>query len=136
MGFMKNRKTLFVWEGVTYYLPPAVIDDVLSSVKATAPAGSSICFDYASLSLEAMNEDNVKKLREMMKSRYSSEPTQFGIREGHTESFLLDRGYRIILHLTAAEMEKRYLSLSDGSLAGKIPPLFCFAHAEVFGKTN
>lgn len=136
MGFMKNRKTLFVWEGVTYYLPPAVIDDVLNSLKANAPAGSSVCFDYASLSTKAMKNDNVKKLSEQMKSRYSSEPTQFGIRGGKTESFLLDRGYRILLHLTAAEMEKRYLSLSDGSLAGKIPPLFSFVHAEVSGKVN
>lgn len=131
MGFMKTRKTLFVWEGVTYYLPPAVIDDVLSSLKAIAPAGSSICFDYASLSLKALNDDNVKRLRELMKSRHSDEPTMFGIREGNTESFLLDRGYRIILHLTASEMGKKYLCLRDGSPAGKIPPLFCFVHAEV-----
>jgi len=130
MGFMKNRKTLFVWEGVTYYLPPHVIDDVLSSVKANAPAGSSICFDYASLSIEALNEDNVKKLRERMQSRHSAEPTKFGIRKGNTESFLLDRGYRIIMHLTASEMEKKYLSLRDGSSAGKVLPLFCFVHAE------
>jgi len=136
MGFAKDKRTLFVWEGVTYYLPPAVIDKVLDSVKENAPAGSTICFDYASLSPEAMNNDHVKKLREKMKSKYASEPTQFGIREGKTESFLLDRGYRIILHLTAADMEKRYLSLSDGALAGKVPPLFCFVHAEVSGTVD
>jgi methyltransferase (TIGR00027 family) len=136
MGFMNNRKTLFVWEGVTYYLPPAVIDEVLSSVKDGAPAGSSICFDYACLSAEAMSDDHVKKLRELMRSRYPSEPTRFGIHEGKTESFLLDRGYRTILHLTADEMGKKYLSLRDGSSAGKIPPLFCFVHAEVSGKAD
>jgi|GEM_PF-3680661 hypothetical protein len=46
------------------------------------------------------------------------------------ESFLLDRGYRIIMHLTASEMEKKYLSLRDGFSVGKVLPLFCFVHAE------
>jgi methyltransferase (TIGR00027 family) len=131
-GFRKDKRTLFVWEGVTYYLPPEVIDEVLSSVKATAPAGSSICFDYAALSVEALNDDSVKKLRERMKSRHAGEPTKFGIRKGNTASFLLDRGYRIMTHLTASEMEKKYLRLRDGSSAGKVPPLFCFVHAEIF----
>ena len=130
-GFIKSRQALFVWEGVTYYLPARVIDDSLSNVKANSPAGSSICFDYASLSPELQNDQSVQKLREMMRSNYPGEPTFFGIRKGNIGSFLSERGYEIITHLTSTEIETKYLSLNDGSSAGKMLPLFCFVHALV-----
>jgi len=130
-GFIKSKLSLFVWEGVTYYLPAEVIDDMLSTVKMNSPAGSSICFDYASLSPESVNDHNVKKVREMMKSNYPGEPTYFGIQEGYIESFLSERGYKIIEHLTRDKIERKYLSLNDGSSAGKLLALFCFVHALV-----
>ena len=130
-GFLKSRQALFVWEGVTYYLPARVIDDTMSTVKANSPAGSSICFDYASLSPELQDNHSVKKLREMMRSNYPGEPTYFGIQKGNIGSFLSERGYKIITHLTSNEIETKYLSLNDGSSVGKMLALFCFVHALV-----
>ncbi len=130
-GFIKNRQVLFVWEGVTYYLSAKVIDDTLSTIKMNSPVGSSICFDYASLSPELQNDHRVKKVREMMKSNYPGEPTHFGIQKGNIGSFLLERGYKIIEHLAQNEIERKYLSLNDGSSAGKLLALFCFVHALV-----
>jgi len=130
-GFIKSKQVLFVWEGVTYYLSAKVIDETLSTVKMNSPAGSSICFDYASLSPESLNDLNVQKLKEMMRSNYPAEPTNFGIQEGNIESFLLERGYKIITHLMQNEIESKYLSLNDGSSAGKLLALFCFVHALV-----
>jgi methyltransferase (TIGR00027 family) len=130
-GFIKSNQVLFVWEGVTYYLTAEVIDDTLSTVKMNAPVGSSICFDYASLSPELQNDHSVKKLREMMRSNYPGEPTHFGIQEGYIGTFLLERGYKIIAHLAQNEIETKYLSLNDGSSAGKLLALFCFVHALV-----
>jgi len=124
-GFNRNKLALYVWEGVTYYLPAKVVDDTLSVIMTNSPAGSFICFDYASHSPELSNDETVKKIREHMKSRYSNEPTQFGIRTGETESFLSTRGYTIIEHLNSKDMEKNYLTLRDGSTAGKVPALFC-----------
>lgn len=130
-GFIKSRQALFVWEGVTYYLPARVIDDTLRTVKANSTACSSICFDYASLSPELQNDDSVKRVREMMRSNYPGEPTFFGIQKGNIGPFLSERGYEIITHLTSNEIETKYLSLNDGSSAGKMLPLFCFVHASV-----
>src|SRR5450631_247919 len=45
-GFAPGRKTLFLWEGVSYYLPQAAVDRVLGFAASCAP-GSSIMFDYA-----------------------------------------------------------------------------------------
>ena len=130
-GFVKSRQVLFVWEGVTYYLPAKVIDNTLSTVKTNSPAGSSICFDYASLSPELQGDQRVQKVREMMRSNYPGEPTHFGILKGNIGSFLSERGYEIITHLTSNEIETKYLSLNDGSSAGKLLPIFCFVHALV-----
>jgi methyltransferase (TIGR00027 family) len=132
-GFNKDQRALFIWEGVTYYLSAEIVDDTLSFVRSNSPTGSSICFDYASLSPEALNENGVKKLRELMKSDHPAEPTRFGIQQGKLESFLSKRGYEIVEHLTPREMERKYLTLHDGSSVGKLPPLFCLVHAMVSG---
>ena len=68
-------------------------------------------------------------LREHMKSRYSAEPTKFGIPQGRLDAFLAEHGYVIIQHLSSSEMETRYLTLRDGSTAGKVPALFSLVHA-------
>ncbi len=129
-GFSRSLKTLFVWEGVSYYLDTKVVDEVLSSVKSNSAPGSSICFDYASLSLAALKDHRVMTLRDHMKSAHPAEPTKFGVKAGEIESFLLERGYKIVGHCTAGEMERRYLSLSSPA-AGTIPSVFSFAQAEV-----
>jgi methyltransferase (TIGR00027 family) len=130
-GFDRNQKTLFVWEGVTYYLSSGTVDDTLNSIKSISPAGSSVCFDYAALSSNALNEEGVIQVRGILKMDHSAEPTRFGIPAGTIESFLSKRGYAIKEHLTSDEIEKRYLVLRDGSTAGKLPGLLCFACSSV-----
>ena len=95
---------------------------------------SSICFDYASLSDEALNEDGAKELRKHMQSRYSNEPTRFGIRDGKIEAFLAERGFEIIEHLTAAKMNEKYLSMGGCSDVDRVPSLFCLVYAAVIGE--
>lgn len=130
-GFDRKKKTLFVWEGVTYYLPAKVVDDTLSIVRSHSPAGSLICFDYASQSPEISNDEGARRIRESMKTHYPNEPTQFGIKEGEIGSFLSSRGYRIIDYLDSSDMERTYLTLHDGSPAGTVPVLFRLVLASV-----
>jgi methyltransferase (TIGR00027 family) len=133
-GYCRDERTFFVWEGVTYYLSPQAVDDTLSFIRANSPPGSSICFDYAALSREALSEDGAQKLRERLKTDHPGEPTKFGIREGGLEAFLSERGYLIVEHLTPGEMEEKYLTLGDRSSAGRPPALFRLVHATVAGR--
>jgi methyltransferase (TIGR00027 family) len=130
-GFNRDQKSLFVWEGVTYYLTAEAVDATLNFIRSNSSTGSYVCFDYASLSAEAFNDGGVQKIRQRMKSRYASEPTRFGITQGKLDSFLSERGYSVVDHLTANDMQLRYLTLRDGSSIGKVPPLFCFVQASV-----
>jgi methyltransferase (TIGR00027 family) len=133
-GFSQEKKTLFIWEGVTYYLSAEVVDNMLAFVSSNFPSGSSIAFDYASLSGEALNEDGAKELRKHMQARYSNEPIKFGIQAGKIGAFLAERGFEVIEHLTAADMNEKYLSIGGYSDIGKVPSLFCLVYATVIGK--
>jgi len=127
--FARDERALFVWEGVTYYLPSKAVDETLGAVRAASLAGSSICFDYASLSTEALSEEGIKKLRELMKSDHPAEPTKFGIPQGKLTEFLATRGYEVLENLGPSEMQAKYLTLRDGSTIGNPPSLFSLVHA-------
>ena len=132
-GYKKNQKNLFIWEGVTYYLLPKAVDDTLSFIKSTSSVGSTVCFDYSAFWPEMTNAYGVKELVESMRTNNPGEPARFMIERGKIEPFLSDRGYNIIDHLTAEDMERKFLTLHDGSLAGKVVGFFCFAHAAISG---
>ncbi len=130
-GFSIEKRALFVWEGVTYYLPAEAVDRVLKAVRSVSVEGSSICFDFASLSREALDDESIKKLREQMKAALAAEPTRFGIPAGELEGFLSDRGFNIMEVLDSSALEARYLTIEDGSVPGKVPALFSIVHAAI-----
>ncbi len=130
-GFSREERALFVWEGVTYYLSAEAVDGVLAAVRSVSLTGSSICFDFASLSREALGEESIKKLREQMKTTQAAEPAKFGIPKGALEGFLSARGFSILEALGPSDLEARYLTLKDGSVLGKVPALFSLVHAAV-----
>jgi methyltransferase (TIGR00027 family) len=132
-GYGNGQTNLFIWEGVSYYLSSKEVDDILSFIKKSSAINSTVCFDYATFWPEMMDAHGVKELIETMKKKYSGETTKFGIERGKMKSFLAERGFKIIDHMTAEEMERKYLMLRDGSLAGKVIGIFCFAHASVSG---
>jgi O-methyltransferase involved in polyketide biosynthesis len=67
-----------------------------------------------------------------MQSQHSNEPTRFGIRTGQIETFLARKGFKVIDHITAAEMNSKFLSKAGYSDVGYVPGLFCLVEAEHF----
>jgi methyltransferase (TIGR00027 family) len=130
-GYDSREETLYVWEGVTFYLSAAVVDQTLSLIKLHSTAGSTICFDCSELSPNSMDEYGVRELVESMKLHHAGEAVLFGIQKGGLESFLSERGYVIKEYLNVSDMERKYLTREDGSLAGRVTALFCFVLAEV-----
>ena len=130
-GFSEFKPAVFIWEGVTYYLSSEVIDSTLSSIGALSATGSMICFDFASLSMEAFNQKEVRQLREKMKTNHPAEQTHFGIPQGTLARFLDERGFKLVECVSPSEMEARYLTLRDGTVIGSVPSLFSLAQAIV-----
>ena len=129
--FQREDHTLFIWEGVSYYLSRKAVDQTLAAVSAISPAGSLIAFDYAAISPTTLSDPGVQQFRKMMRTRHAGEPAGFGIPTGQIETFLNQRGFQLLDHLTAAEMNEKYLASEHDAANGGVPPLFCLALAEV-----
>jgi methyltransferase (TIGR00027 family) len=130
-GYRPDRKTLFIWEGVCYYLPPQTVDETLRFVREHAPAGSILCFDYMLAASDLAGRYGAQQSRAAMETMYTDEPLQFDLAEAQVPAFLAARGYTLAEHLTAEDMEARYLTLSDGTLAGRVLGLFGLVRATV-----
>jgi methyltransferase (TIGR00027 family) len=132
-GYAEDQQTLFIWEGVSYYLPPETVDEVLRFIRGHSPAGSILGMDY--MLAPAGDEDRfgAAQSRAAMKAMYTFEPLYFDLAGEGVESFLAERGFEVVEHLTTAMMEERYLTLPDGSLAGRSLDLFGLVKAVVMG---
>jgi methyltransferase (TIGR00027 family) len=130
-GFDKEQKTLYIWEGVTYYLPAEAIDGMLGFIRENSPPGSTVCFDYYSTFPGIDEAYGAKEHREFMRTHSPGERIQFSIEREHLGSFLSERGFALIEHLTPEEIQKRYLTLKDGSSAGKTSAGICYVRATV-----
>jgi len=130
-GYENNEKTLFIWEGVSYYLEPDSVDATLEFVKYSSHNESVIAFDYA-ISISEENINNyygVKEFAQTWRKHRSNELFRFAIDEGRIESFLEQRGLKIVTHLDNKEIEKTFLLNENGSLIGQITGSFRFAMA-------
>ncbi len=133
-GFSAGKKSLFIWEGVTYYLTSDAVDHLLAFVNSHSPMGSSIAFDYAALSDQALNEAGARELRQHLQARHSGEPIKFAIPAATIGPFLRRRGFEILEHVSASEMNKRYLAAGRYPELNEVPSLLCLVHAKVIGK--
>lgn len=129
-GYDNHEKTLFLWEGVSYYLESESVDATLKFVSHSSHNESVIALDYAiSISEENINYYGVKEFFQTMKKHHANEELMFAINEGKIESFLEQRGLKLVNHLGNKEIEKTFLLNENGSLKGQITGSFRFALA-------
>jgi methyltransferase (TIGR00027 family) len=129
--YQKNRKTFFIWEGVTYYLSSEAFYKTLKMIKEIAVPGSMLFFDYMLYSEERHTRPDIKDALGRMKALYKAESVGFMVNEGEIQKILEENGFTIKEEMMTAEMEQRYLLLNNGSLSGRIIDLFSFVTAEV-----
>ncbi len=114
-GLNKNLRTLFIWEGVMYYLPAEAVDKTLKAIKANSIDGSLLCLDYMTEKLDSPN---------------SGEPFLSWIDKRDIKAFLEDRGFRILDHVDSEEMIRRFLTLPDGTIAEQPFSRLCLVLAQ------
>lgn len=132
-GFDPARRTLFLWEGVMYYLTARAVDETLAALGRLAPAGSTLAFDYMLQAPDLMERYAVKTVFEAWRNAYSGEPVRFGIEEGTIAAFLAARGFELIEHLGPAEQEQRFLAGADGRPVARVVALFALGLARSAG---
>jgi len=114
-GYDENLKTLFIWEGVTYYLEKDTVIKTLEFIGEHAASGSLLCFDYLTEKIDSVNP---------------AEPFLFWNLPGDMVSTLSGKGFEIIENINPQEMSRRYLTLNDGSTAEMVLPFFYLTTAK------
>jgi methyltransferase (TIGR00027 family) len=112
-GFNTTKTTLFLLEGVTFYLPENIFVQLLKMIKENSPPGSRVCFDFQTI----INNDK------LIKTDLKDETIKFGIKKDKIEIFVSENGYRIIEYLNSNDLEKRFLILENGEQFGEIAPI-------------
>ncbi len=130
-GYQRDMQTLFIWEGVTYYLPPVTVNATLSFIRHTSEPGSVVAFDYMLPQDQLEGRFGAVRARSAMQALYTSEPLHFDLAETQVQEFLDQRGFALVEHLSPAEMQQRYLTLEDGTSAGEMLDLFRLVRARV-----
>jgi methyltransferase (TIGR00027 family) len=131
-GFSARRKTLFMWEGVSYYLPRPVVASVLDFVSGCA-AGSSIVFDYA-LAAYVNGETSTPGGRQVARwLKKVREPFVFGLDPAETREFLAARDLHVTSDLGPEDLAQAYLKSSDGGSVGSTFGHIRMVHAGATG---
>jgi methyltransferase (TIGR00027 family) len=128
-GYSRQKKTLFIWEGVVHYLTAEAVDRTLSFVSMNSAAESSIIFDYVYASALTAADKRSEVARMQRTQRYTGEGLIFGIEEGQIETFLQARGYAQIRNMTSADLGGIYLTGANQTRV--IAPIYAIVHATV-----
>ena len=114
-GYDRNLKTLFLWEGVTYYITADAVDKTLDFVAHNSGKGSSIVFDYTYSTVVngTCRLKGAKILTTILK--IMGEPFRFGIEIGEVGHFLARRGFHKINDATYHHFKKAYLTGMNGN---------------------
>jgi methyltransferase (TIGR00027 family) len=120
-GYIKQERTLFLWEGVSYYLNQKSVKETLDFV-GHSPGDSVIAFDYT-IPISKKNVNSLYGAREFtksMKEHHPSESFMFYIDNGKIESFLAECNLQMVEYLDNEAIEQKYLTDEKGDLLGRV----------------
>lgn len=128
-GYDPDSGTLFVWEGVTYYLPAEAIDRTLDVVCRCSATGSRIVFDVfpPSVAGGASPLPEAKVLRDGLAR--IGESIVFGIAPDRIDRFMAARGFERVVWIFADDWAHARL---PGANANRVVSrMFIFVQASV-----
>jgi methyltransferase (TIGR00027 family) len=117
-GFERDRRTYFICEGVSMYVPEEGMEATLRAVADESAPGSTLLLEY-------MNRGGLDVLRKypsgMIKNAIDwGEPFVFGVPDGQDRDYFLDAGLDLgdALKIGGPESVKRYATRQDGTYYG------------------
>ncbi len=132
VGYQKDQKTLFIWEGVTMYLDASAVGSTLRFIAANSAPGSSVVFDYLPPSVVkgTYAKDPYAKTMAAVVKRVG-EPLRFGIDPDKLGAFLQRQGLKEASNLGHDDLVDRYMISSNGKPFGTMPKFFWITQAKV-----
>lgn len=119
-GFAPNRCSLFVLEGLTYYLMPEAIASTFHFISNYAGADSLLVFDYVNSTIiqEKMQNDTILQKNYQVLVKAGERPDF--MMGSSIQDFLKPYHFNIIEEVDSAKMAKRYFNKEDFALAAKM----------------
>lgn len=111
-GYTSAARTLFLWEGVTYYLPEDAVRAVLSLVASQSGPGSNILFDYVTRAFVEGDYSGYGARRLADGWRRLGHVNKFGVDD--IAAFVRPFGLKVQSDIDAHELERRFLSSLPG----------------------
>lgn len=130
-GHDERAATLFIWSGVSAYLPEEAVTAVLSWVGAHTSPRTSIVFDAIWASVLGGETDLYGARRLLEAVDRAGEPLRWGIPDGEADETLERFGLRAERTLDDQGAMARYLTHTDGSLLGRPYGFGVLLHARV-----
>lgn len=121
-GYNEKGKTLFIWQGVTYFLTAEGVDNTLRYIANHSGSGSSVIFDY-------MYTETLHSKRMQQAAKMSGEPYIFGIDADQIRTFLTERGFGDVDSKEFEELKKIYFIGKNA--VRRVPPGMAIASARV-----
>lgn len=128
-GYRESLRSLFIWEGVTYFLAAEAVDETLRFVRNHSAPGSSIIFDYTFRSVIEGTYPDEEAQRERAILDRLGEPYTFGIDEGKVGEFLSARGFCDVAEVSPEFLTTMYFK-SRGR-KGEVASFLPLVHAKV-----
>jgi methyltransferase (TIGR00027 family) len=117
-GFQPGRKTYYLCEGVSMYVPEEGMKQTLRAIAAESAPGSALLLEY-------LNRGGLELLAKypmgMVKNAFDwGEPFVFGVPDSQDREFFLEMGLELgqTLKIGSPESVKRYATCEDGSYYG------------------
>ncbi len=107
-GYDPQAKTVFIWQGVTYYLEPAAVDATLDFISGHSSAGSQLIFDYIDAGLLSRPSGHAEVSRMRRYRGMSGEEIRFGVPIAQIEPFLSRRGFTQVQNICSGELKALY----------------------------
>jgi methyltransferase (TIGR00027 family) len=130
-GFNEIEKTLFLWEGVSYYLNQDAVTATLKKITHFIHKENQIAFDYSVPITEEMLAQSygAEMFMKSMNAHHDNEEFLFSIKSEEIETFLTQNQLRMLEHLDNELIEQKYLLDQTGILIGKMTGNFRFVRA-------
>jgi len=117
-GYDERCKTLFIWQGVTYFLTAEGVDNTLAFIANHSGPDSAVIFDY--FYNEVLRDESRRDVKALQRAaRISGERYLFGIDEGQIGPFLTQRGFCDVRNATLEDLKPLYFA---GPNAGRAVP--------------
>ncbi len=104
----RSRPSFVNWLAVTFYLSEEAVDETFRELNTLFPEGSRLVFNYLHRSVIDRSTSIAAARRAMWTRDHSDEPWTFGFDPDEVEGWIAERGFRVLDHVSGAELAARY----------------------------